>query len=203
MAHDAEGRDALAAFIAQPLVRERHEVRVRAPAGFTHRVAREFDMQSVAWIRWTFRARERLLGARPVSRTSRGLVSEMSSLGWGCLIDEPTLFAAGAACQPWLADVAFRAIPAERFARDAPADHVKIAWTIETRPVGSDACELASETRVVATDDAARARFLRYWRWARFGIVGIRLILLPAIARRAERAWREQRPSFDGAPHER
>jgi hypothetical protein len=30
---------------------------------------------------------------------------------------------------------------------------------------------------------------LRYWRWARFGIIAIRLLLLPAIRREAERRW--------------
>jgi hypothetical protein len=42
----------------------------------------------------------------------------------------------------------------------------------------------------VATDAPARARFRRYWRWARFGIVAIRLLLLPAVRREAERRWR-------------
>jgi hypothetical protein len=45
----------------------------------------------------------------------------------------------------------------------------------------------------VATDAPARARFRRYWRWARFGIVSIRLLLLPAVRRAAERQWREAR----------
>ena len=51
---------------------------------------------------------------------------------------------------------------------------------------------LATETRAVATDAEARARFRRYWRWARFGIVAIRWFMLPAIRREAERAWRIQ-----------
>jgi hypothetical protein len=41
----------------------------------------------------------------------------------------------------------------------------------------------------VATDAGARLKFRRYWRWARFGIVAIRLLLLPAIRRAAERRW--------------
>jgi hypothetical protein len=47
------------------------------------------------------------------------------------------------------------------------------------------------ETRVVATDDEARRRFLRYWRWARFGIVTIRYLMMPAVRRRAEARWAE------------
>jgi hypothetical protein len=44
----------------------------------------------------------------------------------------------------------------------------------------------------VATDAEARRRFRRYWRWARFGIVAIRLLILPAIRREAERRWTAQ-----------
>lgn len=45
---------------------------------------------------------------------------------------------------------------------------------------------LAHEVRAVATDTEARKKFLRYWRWAKFGIITIRLLLLPAIKRKAE-----------------
>jgi hypothetical protein len=30
---------------------------------------------------------------------------------------------------------------------------------------------------------------MRYWRWARFGIIAIRLFMLPAVRREAERRW--------------
>lgn len=195
--------DRLSRFIPEPDVRERHAVRVRAPADVVHRVACSFDMQSVAPIRWTFRLRERLLGARQRPRTARALVDEMRSLGWGCLADEPGLYIGGAACRPWQADVIFHAISPASFASEAAPDHVKIAWSIETRALGDEACELSSETRVVATDAVARVRFLRYWRWARFGIIGIRLVLLPAIRRQAEREWRERRGAAGESPHER
>jgi hypothetical protein len=66
---------------------------------------------------------------------------------------------------------------------------VKIAWTLETEPIGKEATRFAQETRAVATDDATRTRFLRYWRWARLGIVGIRLLLLRAVRRASEKRW--------------
>jgi hypothetical protein len=37
----------------------------------------------------------------------------------------------------------------------------------------------------------APAKFMRYWRLARFGIVLIRWLMLPAIRREAERRYRE------------
>jgi hypothetical protein len=70
---------------------------------------------------------------------------------------------------------------------------VKIAWTLEAEPVGPATTRFAQETRVVATDEQARMKFLRYWRWARFGIVAIRLLMLPAVRRAAERRWAETR----------
>ena len=43
----------------------------------------------------------------------------------------------------------------------------------------------------MATDAGASDKFRRYWRFARFGIIAIRLLILPAIRRDAERAgWK-------------
>ena len=89
----------------------------------------------------------------------------------------------------WLTWCSVR-IPPERFATFAEPDQVRIAWTLETRALGSSLTELVSETRVAATDEAARRRFLAYWRWARVGIYTIRWLLLPAIRRQAEAATR-------------
>jgi len=68
-------------------------------------------------------------------------------------------------------------------------DQVKLAWAREVTEVAPDVSRLAQETRAVATDAAARAKFLRHWRWAHFGIVAIRLLMLPAVRREAERRW--------------
>ena len=181
----------LDAFIPRPDVRERHELLVDAPAALVFATAADFDMRSIGLVRAIFGMRERLLGARQTSRESQGLLAEMQSLGWACLSRrEGELFVGGAACQPWLADVVFEPIPADRFAGYAEPDHVKIAWTLESQALTPARTRLATETRAVATDEAARARFRRYWRWARFGIVPIRWLLLPAIRRRAEARFR-------------
>ena len=66
---------------------------------------------------------------------------------------------------------------------------MKIAWTLEAEEIAPDVTRFAQETQAVATDAQARAKFRRYWRWARFGIVGIRLLLLPAVRREAEQRW--------------
>ncbi len=97
--------------------------------------------------------------------------------------------ACGARCQPWLADVKFVAIPPEDFAGYAEPGVVKIAWSLEAIEIAPNITRLAQETRAVSTDAAARAKFLRYWRWARVGIIAIRLLMLPAVRREAERRW--------------
>ena len=112
-------------------------------------------------------------------------------MGWGVLAREPgRCFVAGARCQPWLGDVVFTPVSPAEFAAYAEPNQVKIAWTLEVESLGPDSSRLATETRAVATDEAARKRFRGYWRWARFGIVAIRWLMLPAIRRQAERDWR-------------
>jgi hypothetical protein len=184
-------------FIPCPDERKRHEITIRAPAGLVLDVARNFDMQSIRMVHAIFWLRAKMLGARmPVARGPIGLVADMLELGWGCLADEPGhFFVAGAACQPWQADVVFSPIASEQFATYAEPDRVKIAWTLEAESLGPALTRFATETRVVATDDPARTKFRRYWRLFGIGIVMIRRLLLPAFRRQAERQWRSTRPS--------
>lgn len=170
-------------------VAERHQVRVGAPADVTLAIAKTADLQGSPLVRAIFRARELVLGAAPVQRRAVGLVEEMTALGWGVLADEPGReLVVGAVTQPWLADVAFRAVPPNEFASFREPGYVKIAWTLRADPDGPHASIFRTETRVTTTDAEARARFR--WYWARFsaGIVLIRRVLLPAVKRGAERA---------------
>ena len=177
-------------FIARPDIRERFETTVHAPAPLVMQVAANFDMQSIAAVRWIIRLRERLLGAQTGTRRPQGLLEETRRLGWGVLDEQAGRFiVCGARCQPWLGDVKFIAMPPDAFASHAEPDQVKIAWTLEAREIAPDVTRFAQETRAVATDVASRGKFLRYWRWARFGIVAIRLFMLPAVRREAERQW--------------
>jgi hypothetical protein len=80
----------------------------------------------------------------------------------------------------------FTSVPAEEFESYCAPDQVKIAWTLETVPLGPALTRFATETRVVATDEQARRKFRRYWRLAGTGIILIRLLVLPALRRAAE-----------------
>jgi hypothetical protein len=191
----AMGPALLDRFIPAADMRERFETTIRAPAGLVMQVAAEFDMQSVPAVKAIVRLREALLGAGDrLPRVPQGILAETRSLGWGVLDEQAGRFVVcGATCRPWLADVRFVAIPAGEFASFREPDQVKIAWTLEAEELSAEVSRFAQETRAVATDDQARRKFRRYWRWARFGIIAIRLLLLPEIRRAAERRWAVER----------
>jgi len=176
-------------FMPRADVGERYEMLVRAPAALVFDVAWSFDLQALPLVRAIFWLREKFLGTtRPPDRFAKGLVDETTALGWGVLAHRPGReLVMGAVTQPWQANVTFTAVAPEYFAGFADPDLVKIVWTLEAEPLGPGVTRFRHETRVLATDDAARRKFLRYWRWARFGIRMIRWLMLPAVRREAER----------------
>jgi len=178
-------------FIPSPDIRERFETTIHAPGAVVMQAAANFDMQSVPTVRAIFWLREALLrGESHSPRTPQGILEETKNLGWGVLDEQPGRFViCGARCQPWLADVTFSALGSQEFASYSEPDQVKIAWTLEAEELARDVTRFAQETRAVATDMGARKKFLHYWRWARFGIIAIRLLMLPAVRRTAERRW--------------
>ena len=176
-------------------IRTRHEILVDAPPAIVFEVARMYDLQSHPLVRAIFWLRTKLLRARrPSLWRSQGLEADMLAMGWGLVAEEPGRYLiAGATCQPWLGDVVFRPIPADRFAAFADPDQVKIAWTLEAEPLGPARTRFATETRAVATEEDARRKFRRYWRVFGIGIRMIRWLMLPAIRREAERRWTSRR----------
>ncbi len=181
------GTGLLDAFIPLPDIEERHEILVSASAPVVFEAARDFDIQSIAAVQAIFWLRGRLLGARSGPRRSTGFIADMLALGWQRLGEQSgSYFIAGAACQPWKADVKFMPIRVEDFASFREPDLVKIAWSLEVEPLSEGQTRLSTETRAVATDDSARRKFRSYWRRFRIGIVTIRRLLLSAIRRAAE-----------------
>jgi hypothetical protein len=142
---------------------------IRAPVEIVFDTVYKFDLQSIWTVRAIFWLRAKLLGAKVQTRGARQFIAEMLHLGWGRLAEEPNhFFIAGAACQPWQADVVFSPIPAGQFAAFDEPGRVKIASTLETEALGPVLTRLATETRAVATDGEGRIKFRRYWR--KFGI---------------------------------
>jgi hypothetical protein len=168
---------------------ERHHIRVAAPALVTLAVEQEMNLNDAAVVRAVFKGRELILRAAPDSRPRpRGLLAEMQSLGWVVLAETPGReIVVGAVTKPWEANVTFRSLPPETFAAFNEPDYVKIAWTLRADAVSPTTSVFRTETRVVATDPSARARFRRYWSLLSPGILVIRWMMLGPVKAEAER----------------
>jgi hypothetical protein len=155
----------LARFIPEPNVRERFETTIRAPAEVVMDVAGNFDMQSLLPVKAIFRLREKLTGAAPVARQPQGILAETRALGWGVLDEQPGRYViCGARCQPWLPDVTFTPIAADRFVAYADSDQVKIAWTLEAQPLDQNNRDSRADAAGgAARGGAAMARAARFW----------------------------------------
>ena len=182
-------------FMPEYDVAERHHVRVAAPAAMTLSAAADTDLQQSAIVRAIFRTRELVLGAEPDAETRpKGLLAQMTSLGWRVLAQTPGReIVVGAVTQPWLPNVVFRGLAPEEFQAFQEPGYVKIAWTLRADPVGDSESIFRTETRVTTTDRTARTRFRCYW--ARFspGIVLIRRLMLGLLKTDAERRAVEHR----------
>jgi hypothetical protein len=183
------GDDLLDRFMPRFDVREHHQATVHAPAEVTYASAQELDLRRAPLVRGLFLARQRLMGGRTAPASTEGsFLDEVQALGWRALAEEPGReLVMGAVTQPWVADVVFRGIAPEEFAAFQEPGFVKIAWTIGVAPLSDGRSVFRTETRVVATDPAARARFRRYWTLASPGIVLIRWEMLRLVKREAER----------------
>ena len=170
---------------------ERHHIDVAAPAAVTLTAAREADLFDDAIVRTVIRTREVILGAGPAHRARvRGFLAQMLSMGWVVLAETPLEIVGGAVTRPWEANVTFRSIPPEQFADFNEPGYVKIAWTLRADAVGDAASIFRTETRAVATDLAARAKFRRYWSFISPGTFLIRRMMLGPVKANAERvSW--------------
>ena len=171
---------------------ERHHIEVGAPPDVTFAAACEQDLMALPIVRAIFKTREFVLGAEPdTTSRPRGLVAMTKSLGWAVLADVPDReIVMGAVTQPWYPNVVFRPLPPDAFVRFHEPDFVKIIWNLRAEPDGAAGSVFRTETRVVTTDAAARAKFR--WYWARFspGISLIRWLSLGPVRREAERRAR-------------
>jgi hypothetical protein len=184
-----EQDELLDSFMPKYEVLERHHIRVAAPAELTFAAAREQDLLHIPLVRLIFKARELMLGADPPDRPQpRRLLAAVQELGWGVLAERPDReIVMGAVTRPWEANVTFHAIRPADFAAFSEPGLVKIAWTLRADPVTARTSVFRTETRAVATDGHARARFRRYWAFASPGVWLIRRLSLGPLKREAER----------------
>jgi len=168
---------------------ERHSIQVGAPADVTFDAACDVDLLQSPIARAIFKAREFILRSKP-DETSRprGVLAFATSIGWGVLAMLPGHeVVVGAVTRPWEANVVFRPLPADEFARFDEPGYVKIVWTLRAEPLGTTRSIFRTETRALATDASARTRFRRYWSLLSPGIIAIRWVTLPPVKAEAER----------------
>ena len=168
---------------------ERHHIRAAAPADVTFSTACDIDIQRSPVIRSIFRAREVILGSESdTTARPRGLIAWAKSLGWGVLAEAPGReVVMGAVTRPWRADVVFRPLSPDAFATFDEPGFVKIAWTLRADATTATESVFRTETRAVATDGTARAKFRRYWSFLSPGIIVIRWMMLQPLKAEAER----------------
>jgi len=186
----ADERDVLLdTFMPTYEVVERHQVRIAAPADVALIAAETQDLIGLPLVRMIFKVREIVLGATPSETPQRReLLSAVQALGWGVLAVLPGReVVMGAVTKPWEPNVTFRAVPPDAFATFSEPGFVKIAWTLRADPTDPRTCVFRTETRAIATDTTARARFRRYWAFASPGISLIRRLSLRPLKRQAEK----------------
>lgn len=189
-------------FLPDYVIRERHQVRVRAPAEITFEAGCTMELQRSRILRAIFRSREWILGAGKNERSlPRGIVEEMKALGWGVLEEVPGReIVLGSVTQPWIGDVVFRSLPPDEFAAFREPEFAKIVVSFRADPAGATESIFLTETRVATTDPTARAKFRRYWSFLSPGIILIRWLSLPAVKAQAER--QAARPRLASCPAE-
>ena len=151
--------------------------------------AKQLRMLDSVMVRALFKLRELALGGEPDARPHPdSLLEQMKSIGWVVLAETPgreTVF--GAVTKPWEAAPTFRSIPAAEFAAFSEPGFVKIAFALRAEPIGEDRTAFWTETRAIATDADARAKFRRYWSYVAPGVHLIRLAMLQPVKCEAER----------------
>lgn len=158
-------------------VREYHETRVNAPADAAYDALRSLDLNRSWIVRTLFAIRtlpSRLQPGKSPAPESGTFLEQALALGWIILEEVPGReLVAGAVTQPWAPVARFQGLPPAEFIGFSNPGFTKIVWAIAARPVMSEVTLLSTETRVLATDEASKRKFRRYW-WV-FG-AGIRLI---------------------------
>jgi hypothetical protein len=187
---DAREADVLLdAFMPRYDVVHRNKLYVHAPADVTLAAAEEQDLMQAPVVNAIFRMRQAVMGAPfEPEALPRPLIEQVRALGWVELARIPGReVVMGAVTQPWKGEAVFRGVPAREFAAFAEPGFVKIVWTLRADPDGPEACWFRSETRVVATDADARARFRNYWAFVSPGVSLIRRLSSGPMKREAER----------------
>jgi hypothetical protein len=167
---------------------EIHSTRVAAPPEAAMAAVRSLTAREVPVLVALMALRSlpaRLRGRRPRPREGTILENFLRG-GFVTLADRPDELVVGAVGRFWLASAEVRRVSADEFGAFREPGYAKAAFNMHAQPAPGGGTLLTTETRIQATDDAARRSFGRYWRLIHPGSAVIRLAWLRAIRRRAE-----------------
>jgi hypothetical protein len=179
-------------YLPQYDVTERHRLRIRAPVNRVWESLRTCHLAESWATRLLFAIRRlgRLgSGGQAAIRQSVTLESALRG-GFLLLADEPprelVLGLVGRFWRFWQADLV-TGIDADGYIRFARPGYAKAAMNFSLTPLAGRETLLETETRTLCTDTAARRRFLPYWFVIRPFSGLIRMQMLGAVRRHAER----------------
>lgn len=169
-------------------VRSRHETVVDAPPRDTYQAVRDLDMGRSLPVMALFaiRAVPHLLTGK--ARPSRSVTLDtFLEGGFMILAEEPGReLVVGAVGRFWRLDSGIERIDPEEFVAFDRPGFAKAALSFTLDEQGPTRTALATETRVLCTDPAARRRFLLYWRLIGPFSGAIRRLILAEAKRVAE-----------------
>lgn len=158
---------------------EKHGISIRAATADIYRAANEVDFTESFLIRWLFRLR----GLPSTNVTLMSLSKSRFEILGETQGREMLLGLVG---RFWTLKGDLKKIDGESFKRFDTAGYAKAVWNFALRQEGSDV-RLTTETRIKCTDPESRRRFGFYWTFIRPFSGLIRMEMLRAIKRRAER----------------
>jgi hypothetical protein len=183
--------DALAKLLPDFDFSERHERVVFAPQARTYEAARDLRVGQVPLLRLLMAVRWLpgiVTGRRRPLSPDAGALQDALDLGFVVAWDEPGRgYAFVGIGRYWRLNSGIRPISGvEEFLSFTEPGFAKAALVVIVEPEGSNRTRVITETRIHATDAAARRRFRVYWLVIRAGSAAIRRALLRAIATAAE-----------------
>jgi biotin transport system substrate-specific component len=147
-------------FLPQRDVRRRYEIQIAASPDAVWTTLRSADFSRPWVIRWLLRLRglgRRRSGPLTLDAFERARFAILEEV-------EPSHIVLGLSGQFWRPTGELQDIDRESFLAGAPEGFARAAWSFELRPDGQASTHLATETRVMASDDRSRRSFLLYWR---------------------------------------
>jgi hypothetical protein len=170
---------------------EFHEIAIHAPPDRVMSALRQVTLADIAVVRTLGKIRNTAMGrpgAPTFPATPRPVVETLMNGGGAFFPLESTereiLF--GLAGQPWNDAAPHPRIQPDAFRSWTAPGQVKVATSLKVEDLGAGRSRLTTETRVLATDEAARRTMARYWAFIYPGSGLLRVSLLRAVRTRAE-----------------